>query len=60
MKHNAIYVIYPQVVTIDESTGAIDKDGNKVEIDLSLVDAWVDPEQYNIKELKNTQPSQTN
>jgi hypothetical protein len=46
MKHNAIYVIYPQVVTIDESTGAFDKDGNKVKIDLELVNAWVDPEQY--------------
>ena len=46
MKHNAIYAIYPQVVTIDESVGAIDKNGNKVEIDLELVNAWVDPEQY--------------
>jgi len=46
MKNNAIYAIYPQVVTIDESVGAFDKDGNKVEIDLELVNAWVDPEQY--------------
>jgi len=46
MKNNAIYAIYPQVVTIDESVGAVDKDGNKVEIDLELVNAWVDPEQY--------------
>ena len=46
MKNNAIYAIYPQVVTIDESVGAFDKDGNQVEIDLTLVNAWVDPEQY--------------
>jgi hypothetical protein len=46
MNHKAIYKLYPNVVTIDDGTGAFDKDGNKVEIDLSLVDAWVDPEQY--------------
>jgi hypothetical protein len=52
MKHNAIYAIYPQVVTIDESVGAIDKNGNKVEIDLELVNAWVDPEQYKYQRAK--------
>ena len=46
MNHKAIYKLYPNVVTIDDGTGAFDKDGNKVEIDLSLVDAWIDPEQY--------------
>jgi hypothetical protein len=46
MKHQAIYALYPNVVMINDSTGAFDKDGNKVEIDLSLVDAWIDPEQY--------------
>jgi uncharacterized protein (UPF0297 family) len=50
MNHKAIYKLYPNVVTIDDGTGAFDKDGNKVEIDLSLVDAWVDPEAY--KELR--------
>ena len=49
MKNNAIYAIYPQVLTIDESVGAFDKDGNQVEIDLTLVNAWVDPEQYKYK-----------
>lgn len=38
MNHNAIYALYPQVVTIDDGTGAFDKDGNKVEIDQSAVD----------------------
>jgi hypothetical protein len=46
MKHQAIYALYPNVVMINDSTGAFDKDGNKVEIDLELVNAWVDPEQY--------------
>ena len=46
MNHKAIYKLYPNVVTIDDSTGAFDKDGNKVEINLSLVNSWVDPEQY--------------
>ena len=46
MNHQAIYKLYPNVVTIDDTEGAFDKDGNKVEIDLLLVDAWVDPEAY--------------
>lgn len=33
MMHEAIYNLYPQVVLIDDSLGAFDKDGNKVEID---------------------------
>jgi hypothetical protein len=49
MNHNAIYKLYPQVVTIDDGTGAFDKDGNKVEIDLAVVNAWVDPEAYKAK-----------
>ena len=39
MNHKAIYALYPQVVTIDDGTGAFDKDGNKVEINQSAVDA---------------------
>lgn len=36
--HNAIYRAYNGIVTsIDDATGAFDKDGNKVEIDDSLV-----------------------
>lgn len=46
MNHKAIYAIYPQVVTVDDGTGAFDKDGKKVEIDLDLVNSWVDPEAY--------------
>ena len=46
MNHKAIYKLYPSVVTIDDTAGAFDKDGNQVTIDIALVDAWVDPEQY--------------
>jgi hypothetical protein len=46
MNHKAIYALYPQVVTVDDGAGAFDKDGNKVEIDMILVDAWQDPEAY--------------
>jgi hypothetical protein len=46
MNHKAIYKLYPNVVSVDDTTGAFDKDGNKVEIDLSLVNNWVDPEAY--------------
>lgn len=46
MNHKAILKLYPNVVSVDDGTGAFDKDGNKVEIDLALVNAWVDPEQY--------------
>ncbi len=46
MNHEAIYKLYPSVVTIDDGTGAFDKDGNKIEIDLSIVNDWIDPEAY--------------
>lgn len=46
MNHLAIYALYPQVVTIDDSTGAFDAQGNSVAIDEALVNAWVDPEAY--------------
>jgi hypothetical protein len=46
MNHNAIYALYPQVVTVDDGEGAFDKDGNKVEIDLAAVNAWQDPNAY--------------
>jgi hypothetical protein len=46
MNHKAIYKLYPTVVTIDDGTGAFDAQGNKVEIDMALVNAWVDPDTY--------------
>ena len=52
MNHKAIYKLYPQVVTIDDGTGEFDKDGNKVEIDLAQVNAWVDPDAYKFARVK--------
>ena len=52
MNHKAIYKLYPQVVTVDDGTGAFDKDGNKVEIDLAAVNAWVDPDTYKYNRVK--------
>lgn len=46
MNHKAIRELYPNVVSIDDTAGAMDADGNNVEIDFSLVNAWVDPEAY--------------
>ncbi len=49
MNHKAIYKLYPQVVSVDDTAGAFDKDGNKVEIDLAAVNAWQDPDAYKTK-----------
>jgi hypothetical protein len=46
MNHNAIFALYPQVVSVDDDAGAFDAQGNKVEIDRGLVDAWIDPNKY--------------
>jgi hypothetical protein len=39
MNHLAIYALYPQVVTVDDTAGAFDAQGNKVEIDMAAVNA---------------------
>lgn len=49
MNHNAIYALYPNVVTVDDGTGAFDAQGNKIEIDMGAVNAWVDPNAYKAK-----------
>lgn len=49
MNHEAIYTLYPQVVSVSEEYGAFDKHGNKVEIDMAAVEAWVDPNIYKYK-----------
>lgn len=46
MNHEAIYALYPQVVAVSDEAGAFDAQGNKVEIDMAAVDAWVDPNAY--------------
>ena len=49
MNHKAIYKLYSNVVSISEAEGAFDAQGNKVEIDMDAVNAWVDPEAYKSK-----------
>jgi hypothetical protein len=49
MKHKAIYALYPNVVTVYDDAGAFDAEGNKVEVDMDAVNAWVDPEAYKYK-----------
>jgi hypothetical protein len=49
MRHEAIYVLYPNVVSVDDVAGAFDAQGNQVQIDMELVNAWVDPEAYKAK-----------
>jgi rhodanese-related sulfurtransferase len=49
MNHNAIYALYPNVITVNDNTGAFDKDGNQVEIDMDAINAWVDPNAYKAK-----------
>jgi len=56
MNHKAIYKLYPQVSWIDDGLGAHDKDGNKVEIDMALVNAWQDPEAYIAKRQREYPP----
>jgi len=46
MRHEAIYATHPNVVSIDDTAGAFDADGNQVTIDEALVDSWVDPQAY--------------
>lgn len=49
MNHKAIRALYSNVVTIDDGAGAFDAQGNQVIIDMSAVNAWVDPEAYKAK-----------
>ena len=46
MNHKAIYALYSNVVSIDDSEGAKDANGNSVTIDMDAVNAWVDPNAY--------------
>ena len=45
MNHKAVYALYSNVVSIG-ATGAVDANGNKIEIDMDAVNAWVDPDAY--------------
>lgn len=56
MNHEAIYALYSQVVSVDDTAGAMDKDGNKVEINMAAVNAWVDPNAYKAKRASEYPP----
>jgi hypothetical protein len=56
MNHEAIYALYPNVVSVDDGAGAMDKDGNKVEINIVAVNAWVDPNAYKAKRIAEYPP----
>lgn len=55
MNVNAIYAIYPHVVKTVEDE-AFDIYGNKVEIDMDVVNAWVDPDAYKVKRASEYPP----
>ena len=46
MMDKAIYTLYTNVVRVVDGVKAFDADGNKVTIDMNVVNAWVDPDQY--------------
>ena len=48
MNAQSVYALYPQVVKTVEDE-AFDVDGNKVEIDMDAINAWVDPNAYKAK-----------
>lgn len=56
MNHKAIYALYPQVVSIDDTAGAFDAQGNKVDIDMTAVNSWIDPFAYQNKRLREYPP----
>ena len=50
--HKAISELYSNIASIEEySNGTLvvkNKEGNTVDVDMSLVNAWVDPDEYKI------------
>ena len=56
MNHLAIRTLYPDASIIDDNTGVFDKDGNQIQIDMSAVNAWVDPNAYKYKRIKEYPP----
>ena len=46
IKTKAIFALYPNVTNLIGEQNAFDKDGNEVEIDMTLIDAWVNPNAY--------------
>ena len=51
MNHEAIYTLYPQVVTINGEE-AFDSQGNQINIDSVLINNWINPNEYKVKRLR--------
>ena len=43
--HKAVRALYNNVVTVNETT-AYDANGNEINVDMNLINAWQDPDQY--------------
>jgi len=43
--HKAVRALYNNVVTINENT-AFDANGNEINVDMNLINAWVDTDAY--------------
>jgi len=56
MNHDAIYALYPNVVTVDDTAGAMDVNGDTVEVDMTQVNAWVNPNAYKYKRQQEYKP----
>jgi hypothetical protein len=56
MNHKAIRALYQNVVTIDDTAGAFDAEGNQVQIDMDAVNAWVDPDTYKYQRQREYPP----
>ena len=46
--HKAVRALYNNVVTVNETT-AYDANGNEINVDMTLINAWVDPNAYKTK-----------
>jgi hypothetical protein len=52
MNHKAIHALYPTVVTVDDTAGTFDAQGNQIEIDMVAVNSWIDPNTYKYQRAK--------
>jgi hypothetical protein len=55
MRHEAIFSLYANVVTVDDNVGALDKDGNLIAINETAVEAKVVELKAKAKTDKQTQ-----
>jgi hypothetical protein len=51
MNHEAIYALYPTVLSVDANGIARNASGNVVSYDLAAVTAWVKPSDYKLERL---------